>query len=275
MVSVSESLSLPYTDEQLRTFVEDAVARPGTERRPRLYAVTGSHVYGFDAGDSDVDLRGVHTVPGEEYASLDRPASEVTVNMDGVTEGFEAFADVDLRSYELRAFGELVVKANYNVIELVLEAPVVMNGLPLEVDALRALIRDHLPMNVPHAYLGMAKSNYYKHLDPDKPESYDPRPKKFLYVLRGLLGAQYVLDEGDVEADVRELATTIDVAPEGLIGELIERKREAPGADVAPETAERARDRIAELFGAVDVPPRPDKAGFREAVDDWMRKVRL
>lgn len=59
-----------------------------------------------------------------------------------------------------------------------------MNGMPLEMDALQDLVRDFLPMNVPHAYLGMAKSNYYKHLDPEKTEGYDPRPKKFLYVYR-------------------------------------------------------------------------------------------
>jgi hypothetical protein len=168
-----DDLDLAYSPVELREFIERAVARTGTRNRPRFYAVTGSHLYGFDATDSDIDLRGFHLTPAEEYAYLERPAGEVTVNMDGVTDGFEAWGDVDLRSYELRQFGSLLEGANYNVVELVLAAPTVMNGLPLEMDALAALVRERLPMNVPHAYLGMARNNYYKHLDPEKAEGYD------------------------------------------------------------------------------------------------------
>lgn len=275
MTTVSERLGLPYGDDELREFVEEAVAGRGRECRPRFYAVTGSHVYGFPSGGSDVDVRGFHTVPADAYAYLERPPEEVSVNVDGTTEGFEAYADVDLRSYELRKFGSLLYDANYDVVELVLEAPVLTNGVALEVDALRSLVREHLPMNVPHSYVGMAKSNYYKHLDPGKPDSYAPEPKKFLYVLRGLLGAQYVMDHGDVEADVTALADAVDVAPADLVHELIEHKQAATEPVVDEGTAERAREAIAALFNAIDEPATPDKAGYHEALDEWMRKVRL
>ena len=157
----TENLDLTYSDDKIREFIEKAVAQKGTEHHPRFYAVTGSHIYGFESADSDIDIRGIHVAPAQEYAYLQTPAEEVTVNMDGTTEGFEEYAEVDLRSYELKKFGSLLAKANYNVIELVFEAPTVMNGMPLEMDALQDLVRDFLPMNVPHAYLGMAKSNYY------------------------------------------------------------------------------------------------------------------
>ncbi|WP_135823719.1 nucleotidyltransferase domain-containing protein [Halorussus ruber] len=269
-----EKLDLQYSDEDIREFVEDAVARKGTRHRPRFYAVTGSHVYGFDSADSDIDVRGIHVAPAEEYGYLRTPTEEVTVNMDGTTEGFEEYAEIDLRSYELKKFGSLLAKANYNVVELVFEAPTVMNGLPLEMDALRGLIRDHLPMNVPHAYLGMAKSNYYKHLDPQKTEGYDPRAKKFLYVYRGLLGAQYVLEREDVEADVRELAEAVDGGDPDLVADLVAHKREADDPHVSDSLEERARSAIVEQFNALDSLPDPDKSGYREALDDWMRKVR-
>jgi predicted nucleotidyltransferase len=269
-----EAFDLSHSPEQIREFVENAVAGRGDEERhPRFYAITGSHVYGFESAESDVDVRGLHLAPAEEYAFLDTPAGEVTVNMDGTTEGFEAYAEVDLRSYELRTFGSFVESANYNIVELVFEAPTVMNGMPLEMDALRELIREFLPMNVPHAYLGMAKSNYYKHLDPEKAEGYDPRAKQFLYVYRGLLGAQYVLDEADVEADVFALAETVDGGDPDLVADLVAHKRGEGGA-VPDDLEERARAAILAQFNDLDALPDVDKTGYREAIDDWMRKVR-
>lgn len=267
-------LDLAYSEEDIREFIEAAVAQKGTENRPRFYAVTGSHIYGFDTPESDIDVRGVHVAPPEEYAYLRSPAGEVTVNMEGITEGFEAYAEIDLRSYELKKFGSLLAKANYNVVELVFEAPTVMNGMPLEMDALQALIRDFLPMNVPHAYLGMAKSNYYKHLDPEKTEGYDPQPKKFLYVYRGLLGAQYVIYHEDIEADVRRLAEAVGGGDPALVADLIALKRDEAASTVTGDLESRARNAITSQFNALDDLPDPDKQGYHEALDDWMRKVR-
>ncbi len=270
----TENLDLQYNDEEIREFIESAVAQTDTRQQPRFYAVTGSHVYGFDSPDSDIDVRGVHLASAEEYAYLQTPVEEITINMDGTTEEFEEYAEIDLRSYELKKFGSLLAKANYNVIELVFEAPTVMNGIPLEMDALEALIREYLPMNVPHAYLGMAKSNYYKYLDPEKSKGYDPQPKKFLYVYRGLLGAKYVLLYEDIEADIRTLATEVDGGDPQLVDELISHKREAGDSVVTSPLEERARAAIVEQFNNLDALPKPNKSGYREALDDWMHNVR-
>ena len=269
-----ENLDLEYSAEELRDFIEKAVAQQGTQNHPRFYAITGSHIYGFDSAESDIDVRGLHLTPAEEYAYLETPAEEVTVNMDGTTEGFEAFPEVDLRSYELKKFGSLLAKANYNIIELIFDAPTVMNGMPLEMDALHALIREHLPLNVPHAYLGMAKSNYYKHLDPEKAEGYSPVAKKYLYVYRGLLGAQYVVECEDIEADIFELAEAVDGGDPALVEDLVNHKRTSDEAFVPDDLKERARTAIQEQFNALDSFPDPDKTVYRAAIDDWMRKVR-
>jgi predicted nucleotidyltransferase len=269
-----EHLELEHSAEDIRDFIEAAVATRGTENRPRFYAITGSHIYGFDSAESDIDVRGLHMAPAESYAYLDTPAEEVTVNMDGTTEGFEEYAKVDLRSYELKKFAQLLQSANYNIVELVFEAPTVMNGMPLEMDALQDLIREFLPMNVPHAYLGMAKSNYYKHLDPEKAEGYDPRAKKFLYVYRGLLGAQYVVEYQDIEADIFELADAVDGGDAELVDDLVAHKRTGDSATVPDALEERARDAITGQFNAIGEFPTPDKSGYREGLDNWMRKVR-
>jgi predicted nucleotidyltransferase len=270
-----KDLDLAYSAAELRDFIEKAVAQKGTQSQPRFYAVTGSHIYGFDSAESDIDVRGVHLAPVEEYAYLDTPTEEVTVNMDGTTDGFEAFAEVDLRSYELKKFGSLLAKANYNIIELVFEAPTVMNGMPLEIDSLQNLIREYLPLNVPHAYLGMAKSNYYKHLDPEKVEGYEPDAKNFLYVYRGLLGAQYVVEFEDIEADVFELAKTVDGGDEAVVEDLVSHKRSSDAEFVPEKLEERARNAIHDQFNTLDSFPDPDKSAYRSAIDDWMRTVRI
>lgn len=269
-----DELDLPYSTDAIRDFVEDAVAESGTRRQPRFYALTGSHVYGFASADSDVDVRGIHAVPPEEYAYLEEPTPEVAVNTDGVTDGFEAYADCDLRSDEPKRFGERLVDANFDVVELVLAAPVVVNGLPLELAALRAIVREHLPMNVPHAYLGLAKSNYYKHLDPDKERGHGPRPKQFLYVYRALLAATYVLEREAVEPNVHALADAIATGDPDLVDELVALKRAPDTATVPDDLETRARDAIVSQFNALDPLPSVDKHGYRTAIDDWMRNVR-
>lgn len=274
----TDSLKYPCSDAALRAFVERAVTRPEIERRPRFYAVTGSHLYGFADAESDIDLCGIHVVPAAAYASLEPPAEAVTVTAGEPPPGVEAAedgdVDVDLRSYELRKFGQLLAKANYDVLELVLEAPTVMNDVPVEIEALRDLVRDHLPVTVPHSYVGMARSNYDIHLDPDAADSDTPASKTFLYVYRGLLGARYVLDHRDLEADVTALAAAVDGGDPDIVAELITHKRAAADEAIPSALEARIREAIRDQFDRLDGLPEPDTEGYGAAIDDWMRTVR-
>lgn len=270
---------MEYTDEQLRDIIEQAVGEFATDGHPRWYAITGSHTYGFDSASSDIDVRGFHTVDEDRYAYLaDEPDQEVTINMDGTTDGYEHVSDVDLRSYELRHFGEHIVGANYNAMELLFCADKVMNGVPLAMGGLRQLVKGYLPLDVPHTYLGMAKSNYYSYLDPEKDEAYDPRPKKFLYVYRGLLGAIYTHEYGEIVADVRELAGSVDMGRPELVAELIEVKRDNEREFLADALEEDVRIEISRLFNAqpdFESPSQERREQFMTEIDQWMRSTRL
>lgn len=263
-----------YTPEQIRDTIEKAVAADGTRRQPRFYVITGSHVYGFPSESSDVDVRGFHTVEAERYAYLNTPKKEVNINMDGVTQGFEDVADIELRSSELRQFGHLLSTANYNIMEVVFEAEQVMNGLVLDIDALRALIKEYLPLNVPHSYVGMARSNYYNYLDPHKEEAYRPSPKKFLYVYRGLLGARYVHENHDIEANVRTLAEEVELGDPDLIDRLIHQKQNVDEEECSDELEEDVRGAITEAMNDLPDFDSVEKAEYRDDLDQWMRKVR-
>ena len=262
---------MQYDETRLREVI-DRVVRSDPDAEPVFYGVSGSHLYGFPSPDGDVDVRGFHVVDAERYAMLDRPDEQLVVNQDGLTEGFEAYEEIDLVSYELRKSGMLLYQANFNVLELVFETDRVMNGVPLEIEALQALVESHLPMDVPRSYFGMARNNYRKYLNPDR-DSYSPTAKKYLYVLRGLLGAQHVLDEETIRADVFELAKH-GLGSTELIEDLVAVKLEGETATVDPELAERAEATIVDLFTELDPPETVEKTEYRDDLDDWMRKVR-
>ncbi|WP_227355276.1 nucleotidyltransferase domain-containing protein [Haladaptatus salinisoli] len=258
--------------ERIERVVETAVRRDDERNRPAFYAVAGSHIYGFPSAGGDVDVRGFHLADGERYALLDEPADQVVVNQGAVTPGFEEYADVDLVSYELKKFGSLLYDANFNALEVVFDGIEVVNEVPSELDALKRLVEGELPLDVPRTYHGMAKTNYRKRLDPNR-ESYAPTAKNYLYALRGLLGARYVLDRRAITADVRELSTHA-LGDAELVDELVAAKRSDESAFVDDSLAERADEHIARLFDDIDPPRRVDKGAYREKLNDWMREVR-
>ena len=262
---------MQYDPAVVAEMVEKAVRRD--DRRPAFHAVAGSHMYGFasEAG-GDVDVRGFHVADGERYASLDEPDEQIVVNQGDVTEGFEEYAEIDLVSYELKKFGSLLYGANFNVLEVLFDGIEVVDDVPAEVDALRELVEAELPLDVPRSYVGMARTNYRNYLDPDAP-SYAPTAKRYLYVLRGLLAARYVVDEERIRADVRDLSRHV-LGTTGTVDELIAAKRSAAGATVDGDLAARADDLIADLLDAVDPPDRVEKERYRERLDEWMLSVR-
>lgn len=261
-----------YDEADVTTAIDLAV-RP-RDAEPIYYAVSGSHLYGFPSDDGDVDVRGFHLVDGAEYLKLREPREQFVVNQDGTTEGFEAYAHVDLVSYELKKFAQLLYTANYNVMEVVFCGDEVTNEAPLELRSLRALVRDELPLNVPETYHGMSKSNYKKFLDPDS-RRYEPTAKRFLYVLRGLLASEYTRREADIEANVRTLAAWWgDDELSALIDELIQSKLSAESVRTNGELVVEADEWITTLFDEVEPSTSVGRSRYEERLNDWMLEVR-
>lgn len=258
---------------EIREAVDKLVRTKGRHCVPSFYAVTGSHIYGFPSEEGgDIDIRGFHLAEGERYALLETPREQFIANQDGTTEGFERYEEIDIVSYELRKFTRLVSKSNFNVLEVLFSPLPAVNGVPLEIEGLRGLVRDHLPLDVPRTYLGMARNNYRKFLDENR-ENYRPEAKKYLYVLRGLLAARYVEEEHDIEPDVTVLASELS-ANEELVDRLIALKRQSESREIPQELAAEAEEEIRSLFNKAPAPSYVDKSEFRRELDDWMLKVR-
>lgn len=236
--------------------------------RPLFYVVGGSHIYGFPSDEGgDYDVRGFHLDDWRKYASLNEPEEQIIVNQGGITDGFASVPDIELVSYELKKFGKLVSGLNFNVIEWVLHGEQIINGCPLALNSLKNLIRINLPSDVPRHYKGMAKHNYKKYLNPER-DAYKPTAKKYLYVLRGLLGAKYVIENENIVADIREMCSN------NTIEKLIEVKKEKEDKEISSELKEESEELIVELFDEIDVSGY-NRVDIREALNNWMKGIRI
>jgi hypothetical protein len=258
----------------LEGFVARVVAERTTDAVPVFYAVAGSHRYGFADPESDVDVRGFHVAPAERYASLDPPHDQVRVNQDGVTDGFASHPDVEVVSYELRAFAVQVASGNPNRLELLSGGERVHDRCPDRVADLATLVVDHLPMDVPASYNGMAHTTHATYLDPES-DSFDPTAKTYLHVVRALLAAIDVHDRHRIEPRIRPLAEAV-LGDTSVVDDLVAAKRDDPGAPLDAELRQRADALVADLFDRTpdEADAKTDVGEFRTAVDDWQWTVR-
>ncbi|WP_435359922.1 DNA polymerase beta superfamily protein [Haloarchaeobius sp. DFWS5] len=258
-----------YDEDHVRSLVDAVLAADPADLRPGFYAVVGSHCHGFADADSDVDVRGMHLADGTRYMLLDEPAERLVVNQGTPTHGFEEWAGVDCTSHECKAWVAALATTNFDPVETLLCGEVVVNELPDEIDALRAIVRDALPLELPHSYYGLAKRTYERHLVPGQ-EGYDPTPKRYLYALRPLLGAHYVVEGEDVLADVSALSRAV-LGDDDLVSELVVRKR--AGESLDDHLAARADRQVEGLFETLTFTD-ASSTQFHRDLDDWLRRVR-
>ena len=75
--------------------------------QPALFiSISGAHLYGFPSPDSDVDLRGCHVLPVNDFMRLEAPG--LTVNQMWILDGV-AF---DLVSHDLVKYVTLLLRQN-------------------------------------------------------------------------------------------------------------------------------------------------------------------
>jgi predicted nucleotidyltransferase len=255
-----------WTRDELAAAAASAV---GDEGSSDFYAVAGSRIYGFASEGSDVDLRGFHVADGVRYLLLDPPVQRIAIepgtDAEAIPRGERA--DLDLVSYELRTFGTLLAEANFNVLELVFDGLVVRDEHAAEMDALRALVRDALPLDVPNRYMGMARHNY------ERCRRGSADVKHYLYALRGALAAHYVDERADIEADVVALSEAV-LGDTELVDELVAAKRRPAERSLDDDLAGRALRLVDGLLDAELVEASVETAEYRRGIDEWMLRVR-
>jgi len=230
-------------------------------------------LYGFPSENGgDIDVRGFHTVGSKEYLKLDSPDEQIEIEQEWDSEFKQD--KMDLVSYELKKFSYLVFKTNFNVLEWIFGQNIIWNRNEEELEELRKILEQHLPADVPYHYQGMAKQNYRKYLDKNS-GSYNPTAKKYLYVLRGLLGAKYIEENETLEPNIRKMASSL-LATEDvkIIDELIQEKLDEETSKTDPELAREADKLIQRLFDEIEVESDKDNEKLKEEINDWMLKLR-
>lgn len=168
-----------------------------------IYACeSGSRAWGFASEDSDYDVRFVFVWPKERYLGI-----------SGVSDGFDLGVDeelIDLSGWDLRKSLRLFMKSNGALLEW-LHGPIVYREDAELMARWRGLVADTFcPKSNAAHYGGLAKNIWM-----GIAEGSSTTAKKYLYALRAVLAAQFVIAHGK-PAPVRfaELLDGVEIAPE-------------------------------------------------------------
>lgn len=222
-----------------------------------LYACeSGSRGWGFASPDSDYDVRFVFARPLHDYLRVHAPRDVIE----------EAPGPVfDVSGWDVRKALQLLAKGNATMVEW-LSSPVVYRQDDAFVGPLRAAAAAvYQPVRSFHHYFSMGRGNHREYLRGEQ-----VRAKKYLYVLRPLLAAKWVLERPDAppmafESLVRALVD--DAAVLADIDDLLVQKRRSgemdwlPARPVLNAFLERLRAELAEATpaeGRVDTSPLDD-----------------
>lgn len=180
-----------------------------------LYACeSGSRGWGFASPDSDYDVRFIFVRTAREYLRV-TPARDVIEEVPGPV--------FDVNGWDVRKALHLLAKGNATLVEW-LSSPVVYRQDERFVARLRDVAAAvYQPVRSFHHYHAMARGNFREYLQGEQ-----VRAKKYLYVLRPLLAARWVLQRPEAppmafESLVRALVEDASVRRD--IDELLAVKR--------------------------------------------------
>jgi predicted nucleotidyltransferase len=199
----------------MRDAIESALCQIEEEQGVRvLYACeSGSRAWGFASQDSDYDVRFIYVHEPKWYLSIADHRDVIERMLPG---------DLDVSGWELRKALRLFRKSNPPLLEW-MTSPIVYRENAAFMTRLRSLMAVHyVPGSCFRHYLHMAEGNVRGYLTGEV-----VRTKKYLYVLRPLLGCRWIEQErGPVPMEFELLFATIDdPSVVKAIKSLVERKR--------------------------------------------------
>jgi predicted nucleotidyltransferase len=226
--------------------------------------ISGAHLYGFPSPDSDYDLRGVHLLPLTEVVGLEIGCE--TVQVEEIREGLE----LDLVTHDAKKFFGLMLGKNGYVLEQ-LYSPLIVQTSP-EHEELKAIGKKCITRHHAHHYFGFARTEW-KLFEKENP----PRVKPLLYIFRVLLTGIYLMQTGEIEAN---LLTLNEIFKLSYIPELAEHKINGaekgvlPKADLAFYGREYER-LVVELEKALEKSNLPEKPTAKDDLNDLLIRLRI
>ncbi|WP_148713646.1 nucleotidyltransferase domain-containing protein [Chitinolyticbacter meiyuanensis] len=206
-----------------RVLDELAAIEARHEVRVLFACESGSRGWGFASPDSDYDVRFVYVHRPDWYLRVAPQRDVIELPIDH---------ELDISGWELRKALQLLARSNPTLFEW-LDSPVIYRADADWVAQVRALAPAFFsPRKTRWHYLAMARKNFRGYL-----QGNTVRLKKYLYVLRPLLAAQWV-DEGRGMPPMRfaELAEALipDAALRDELNNLLALKMAADEAEYGP-----------------------------------------
>ena len=183
---------------------------------------SGSRAWGFASPDSDYDVRFIYVRNKVDYLRLDKVRDVIEWRLDDV---------LDISGWDIRKALELLYKSNPTLFEWC-ASPIIYKETE-EAQWLKDILPQYFSMKKSlYHYLSMAKSNYHKYLQGE-----EVRLKKYFYVLRPILAAQWILDKKC--APLMQFATLVDTeleeAMKPQVSRLLAMKKNTPEMGTAPK----------------------------------------
>lgn len=225
---------------------------------------SGSALYGFKDENSDVDIRGVFIESLENILSVKRHKNKYD----------SSIGDIDYTMHELKKFGGLLYKGNFNIIEWIFSPHVykLMSSIKKnDSKRLKDIAKGCVSVHTGNHVRGWAYSMYK--MDWSK-------PKKSLYAIRPLMVYIYFCETQHIESNIVELSKepTFSHMKEHVEG-LIDLKLR--GAEVPVEMIKRnkkyynqLREKSLEIEKEVGLRTYPDD-DIEERINKFMMDIRF
>ena len=180
-----------------------------------LTVESGSRAWGFASKDSDYDVRFIYVRDEKEYLKLDEPRDVIEWQLDDT---------LDINGWDIKKALKLLYKTNPTLFEWC-NSPIVYKKTENFEELKKLLPKYFSAKKSLYHYLSMAKTTYREHLKDDF-----VKIKKYFYVLRPLLAAQWIVNKnsqppmGFSELLDEELKNEPEIRSE--IEKLMERKQQ-------------------------------------------------
>ncbi len=225
--------------------------------------ISGSHLYGWESEDSDIDIRGCYVLRKENFLGLTKPKEVIEIKTED---------DKDIVLFEAKKLISLAIKGNCNILEEI-NAPQLYKQA--DVVKLKQLINNAFgKKGIYNSYRGLAEFNYKRFIMAGR-----NTVKKYLYVFRGLMAGIYCLQTGLIKPNIEELNKHFKIKE---VNKLLEIKRKGLENEPLKDLEEGTLDGIIKnLFDKIDeaylkckMPETPAKEEIEE-INKFLIKLRL
>lgn len=225
--------------------------------------VSGSHLYGWESKDSDIDIRGCFILRKENFLGLEKPIEVIEIKTED---------NKDIVLFEIKKLIGLALQGNCNILEEINSSQFYKNA---DFVKLKQLINNAFgKKGIYNSYKGMAEFNYKGFILRGRNTI-----KKYLYVFRGLMAGIYCLQTGLIKPNIEELNKYFKIKE---VDKLLKIKKEGLENEPLKDLEEGILDnKIRELFDKIDeaylkckMPEEPTKEEIEE-INNFLIKLRL